>query len=180
MIAPDVDGHSTMQHEDDSDEYLAERPNKSQLKREMQDLQELGVELVKLPADKLAELDLPEKLVDAIVLARRISSHGAQKRQRQYIGGLLSTLDDVAPIRAYLEQLRGADRVSKARFQENERWRARLIAEGDTALAEFLERHPEADSQHLRRLARDAAAEAASGRPPRHARELFRYLQSLG
>jgi ribosome-associated protein len=168
-----------MQDHDDSDEYLAERPNKSQLKREMQELQELGVELVKLPPDKLAELDLPEKLVDAIELARRITSHGAQKRQRQFIGGLLSKLDDVAAIRAFLERMQGADKVSKARFQENERWRERLINEGDTALAEFLERHPEADRQHLRRLARDAAAEAAAGRPPRHYRELFRYLQSL-
>lgn len=168
-----------MQDHDDSDDYLAERPNKSQLKREMQELQELGVELVKLPADKLAELDLPEKLADAIGLARRITSHGAQKRQRQFIAGLLSKLDDVQPIRDYLERMSGADRVSKARFQENERWRTRLIEEGDTALAEFLERHPQADRQHLRRLVRDAQQEAAAGRPPRHFRELFRYLQGL-
>ncbi|HEX2668825.1 MAG TPA: ribosome biogenesis factor YjgA [Gammaproteobacteria bacterium] len=168
-----------MQDHDDSDEYLVERPNKSQLKREMQELQDLGVELVKLPAEKLAELDLPEKLVDAIELARRITSHGAQKRQRQYIGGLLAKLDDVKPIRDLLERQQGADKVSKARFQENERWRERLINEGDGALAEFLERHPEADRQHLRRLVREAAQEAAAGRPPRHARELFRYLQTL-
>lgn len=168
-----------MQDHDDSDEYLVERPNKSQLKREMHELQDLGVELVKLPAEKLAELDLPEKLVDAIELARRITSHGAQKRQRQYIGGLLAKLDDVQPIRALLERQQGADKVSKARFQENERWRERLINEGDRALAEFLERHPEVDRQHLRRLVREAAQEAAAGRPPRHARELFRYLQSL-
>jgi len=167
-----------MQYEDDSD-GLAERPNKTQLKREMQELQELGVELVKLPAAKLAELDLPEKLADAIELARRITSHGAQKRQRQYIAGLLSKLDDVSPIREYLERMSGADRVSKARFQENERWRVRLVAEGDEALAEFLERHPSADRQHLRRLVRDAQQEAAAGRPPRHYRELFRYLQGL-
>jgi len=167
-----------MQYQDDSDD-LAERPNKSQLKREMQELQELGAELVKLPPEKLISLELPEKLTDALALARRITSHGAQKRQRQYIGGLLRDLDDVQPIRDLLERLQGADRVSKARFQENERWRARLIAEGDTALAEFLGRHPEADSQHLRRLVREAAQEAAAGRPPRHARELFRYLQSL-
>jgi len=168
-----------MQQPDDSDD-LVERPNKSQLKREMLELQALGAELVKLPADQLAQLELPEKLADAIALARRITSHGAQKRQRQYIGGLLSKLDDVAAIREFLERIRGADRVSKARFQENERWRERFINEGDVALAEFLERHPDADRQHLRRLVRDAAAEAASGRPPRHARELFRYLQSLG
>jgi len=167
-----------MQYQDDSDD-LAERPNKSQLKREMHELQDLGAELVKLPPDKLISLELPEKLTDALALARRITSHGAQKRQRQYIGGLLRDLDDVQPIRDLLERLQGADRVSKARFQENERWRARLIAEGDTALAEYLQRHPEADSQHLRRLVREAAQEAAAGRPPRHARELFRYLQSL-
>jgi ribosome-associated protein len=167
-----------MQYQDDSDD-LAQRPNKSQLKREMQELQDLGAELVKLPPEKLISLELPEKLTDALALARRITSHGAQKRQRQYIGGLLSKLDDVQPIRDLLERLQGADRVSKARFQENERWRARLIAEGDTALTEYLGRHPEADSQHLRRLVRDAAQEAAAGRPPRHARELFRYLQSL-
>lgn len=168
-----------MHDQDDSEDYLVERPNKSQLKREMQELQDLGVELVKLPPDQLATLELPEKLVDAIELARRINSHGAQKRQRQYIGGLLSKLDDVQPIRDLLERLKGADKASKARFQDNERWRERLINEGDAALAEYLERHPEADRQHLRRLVREAAQEAAGGRPPRHARELFRYLQSL-
>ncbi len=168
-----------MQHPDDIEDDIPEGPSKSQLKRESWELQDLGVELVKLPPAQLATLDLPEKLMDAIELARRINSHGAQKRQRQYIGGLLSKLDDVQPIRDLLERLKGADKVSKARFQDNERWRARLIQEGDTALAEFLERHPEADRQHLRRLVRDAAQEAASGRPPRHARELFRYIQSL-
>lgn len=164
-----------MQDEDD----IPEAPSKSQRKREMLELQDLGAELVKLPETQLATLDLPENLRDAIALARRITSHGAQKRQRQYIGGLLRDLDP-EPIRALLEQLRGADRVSKARFQESERWRARLLAEGDAALSEFLARHPQADHQHLRRLVREAAREAAAGKPPRHARELFRYIQGLG
>lgn len=168
-----------MNHEEEDLEDLPEGPSKSQLKREMLELQDLGAELVKLPAHQLAALDLPEKLQDALELARRITSHGAQKRQRQYIGRLLRDLD-AAPLRAFLEQLKGADRLSKARFQENERWRDRLIDEGDAALAEFLARRPEADRQHLRRLVREAAQEAAAGKPPRHARELFRYLQSLG
>ena len=162
----------------DHDDDNPEGPSKSQLKRESLALQDLGAELVKLPESQLAALDLPEKLRDAIELARRITSHGAQKRQRQYIGRLMHDVD-AEPIRALLEQLRGSDRVSKARFQETERWRDRLIAEGDTALAEFLERRPTADRQHLRRLVREAAQEAAAGRPPRHARELFRYIQGL-
>ncbi len=162
----------------DHDDDIPEGPSKSQLKRESLALQDLGAELVKLPESQLAALDLPENLRDAIELARRITSHGAQKRQRQYIGRLMHDVD-AEPIRALLEQLRGSDRVSKARFQETERWRDRLIAEGDTALAEFLERRPEADRQHLRRLISEAAEEAAAGRPPRHARELFRYIQGL-
>ncbi|HEV7164576.1 MAG: ribosome biogenesis factor YjgA [Gammaproteobacteria bacterium] len=162
----------------DHDDDIPEGPSKSQLKRESLALQDLGAELVKLPESQLAALDLPERLRDAIELARRITSHGAQKRQRQYIGRLMHDVD-AEPIRALLEQLRGSDRVSKARFQETERWRDRLIAEGDTALAEFLERRPTADRQHLRRLVREAAQEAAAGRPPRHARELFRYIQGL-
>jgi ribosome-associated protein len=166
-----------MQHEDDND-GLPEGPSKSQLKRDMQALQELGAELVQLPEQQLASLDLPEKLRDAVGLARRITSHGALKRQRQYIGKLMRDVDP-APLRAALEQFRSTDKLSKARFQETERWRDRLIAEGDTALAEFLERRPQADRQHLRRLVREAAQEAAQGRPPRSARELFRYIQSL-
>jgi len=166
-----------MQHEDDIDD-LPEGPSKSQQKRDMLALQDLGVELVELPEQQLATLELPERLRDAIELARRITSHGAQKRQRQYIGKLLRSVDP-EPLRTALEQFKSADKVSKARFQETERWRDRLISEGDAALAEFLERRPGADRQHLRRLVREAAQEAAAGKPPRSSRELFRYIQSL-
>ena len=163
-----------MDHEDD----IHDGPSKSQQKREMRELQRLGEELIELPETQLAALDLPERLRDAVELARRITSHGAQKRQRQYIGRLMRDLDPV-PLRAALEKLRGTDKASKAWFQECERWRDRLLAEGDMALAEFMGRHPQADRPHLRRLVREAMEDSAAGRPPRHARELFRYLHGL-
>lgn len=163
-----------MQQDDD----ISEGPSKSQLKREAHALQELGEELIRLPEKQLAELDLPERLKDAVELARRISSHGAQKRQRQYIGRLMGELDS-APIRAALERFKGVDQAAKARFKESERWRDRLMGEGDTALTEFLVRFPAADRQHLRRLLREASLESVSGKPPRHARELFRYIHGL-
>lgn len=161
----------------DFNDDIPDSPSRSQVKREAEALQVLGEELISLPEKQLASLPLPSILRDAIKQARRITSHGALKRQRQYIGRLMRELD-AAPIRAKLDQLRGTDKAAKARFHQNERWRDRLIAEGDAALAEFLVQYPRADRQHLRRLMRDAAGDAAC-RPPRHARELFRYIQTL-
>jgi len=153
-------------------------PSKSQLKRDMHALQDLGEELTRLPDKQLAEFELPEKLREAVELARRITSHGALKRQRQYIGRLLRDMD-AGPIQATLDRLKGVDEAAKLRFKESERWRDRLLAEGDAALESFLIRFPLADVQHLRRLLRDTAAEQNAGRPPRHARELFRYIHNL-
>lgn len=163
----------------DFEDDIPETPSRSQTKREAEALQRLGEELVALPESRLAALVLPDKLRDAVEFARRITSHGALKRQRQYIGKLMRGLDP-APIRAGLDAFRHADRLAKVHFQEIERWRDRLIAEGDAALADCLMRFPGADRQQLRQLARAAGQEAAAQQhPARHARALFRYLQSL-
>jgi ribosome-associated protein len=162
-----------MDFEDDN------RPSRAQLKREVEALQRLGEELITLPENQLASVPLPDKLRDAVEFARRITSHGALKRQRQYIGKLMRDVDPV-PIRARLDEFRNTDRLAKARFQQTERWRDRLIAEGDVALAEFMDQCPAADGQQLRQLMRAATEEARTNLPPRHARALFRYIQSLG
>lgn len=155
-----------------------ERPSRSQIKREAEASQSLGEELIALPAKQLAEIPLPENLRDAIRQAQDITSHGASRRQRQYVGRLMRSVD-TAPIRAKLAELRGADRVSRARFQDAERWRTRLLNAGDDAIEEFLAHHPQAERTTLRRLVRDARREAAEGRPLQHARELFRYIHGL-
>jgi ribosome-associated protein len=162
----------------DSNDYTPESPSRSQEKREAEALQKLGEQLIKLPKKQLDLLPLPENLRDAIEHARSINSHGALKRQRQYVGRLMRDIDP-QPVRNKLDELNSADKLSNARFHQNEHWRDRLIADGDAALAEFLVLQPQADRQHLRRLMREAAADAAAGRAPRHARELFRYIQSL-
>lgn len=160
------------------DHDIPEAPSRSQSKRDAEALQQLGEELAALPPGQLAALSLPERLREALELARQLSSRGALRRQRQFIGRLMRDLDP-EPIRARLEELRGADRVSQARFQETERWRQRLLADGAPAVAEFIARFPHADRQRLQDLLRAAAHAADQGQPPRHARELFRYIQSL-
>lgn len=162
---------------DTTDHIPAER-SRSQVKRDAEALQKLGERLIKLPKKQLELVPLPDKLREAIEQARHISARSALKRQRQYVGRLMRNVDP-EPIRSKLDELNNVDKLSKARFHLCERWRDRLITEGDSALAEFLAQHPQADRQHLRRLMREAGNDGSGMRPPRHARELFRYIQSL-
>jgi ribosome-associated protein len=73
-----------------------EEQSRSARKRESHDLRDLGVELVALRPERLASLDLPSFLFDAVNDARRLRSFGAQRRQAQYIGKLMRQLDDEA------------------------------------------------------------------------------------
>lgn len=161
-----------------SDQDISEEPSRSQYKRDAEALQKLGEQLIALPPQHLAAILLPDKLREAIELARQLTSRGALRRQRQYIGRLMRDLDP-APIRTKLDELRGADRISRARFQQAEHWRKRLLVGGDVALTEFLQRFPQADHAHLQRLVREAAQQATGDTPPSRARELFRYLHEL-
>ncbi len=78
---------------------------RSARKRASHELTKLGVELVELRADKVAALDLPERLRDAVAEAHRLTSFGAQRRQAQFIGKLLRKLDEesIAAIRKAVE-----------------------------------------------------------------------------
>lgn len=152
-------------------------PSKTRRKREMHELQALGEALVALPAERLARVPLPEALRGAVQDARRFSSHGAHRRQLQYIGRLMRTVD-AEPIRAALEAVRHQSATEAAAHQRLERLRARLL-ESDEALHDIKTQWPHADLQHLRTLARNARKEAAAAKPPRAARELFRQLRAL-
>jgi len=152
--------------------------SKSQRKREMHALQMLGEELVALPVEQFEQIQLPEELHDAVLEARRIHSHGAHKRQLQYIGRVMRSIDD-APIREQLETLRGQSRRAHAELHRIEQWRDRLLEEGDPALEDLLTQYVQADRQHLRQLVRSAHQEKLLNKPPRAARSLFHYLREL-
>lgn len=152
--------------------------SKSQRKRDSIACQKLGETLVDLTGQKLAALPLPDHLREAILEARGIKSHGARRRQLQYIGKLMRELD-TRPIAEALEGLQREGAQDAARHHRIERWRERLLAEGDNALGALLEDHPGADRQHLRQLLRKARKEQSAGGPQPAARSLFRYLRDL-
>ena len=155
----------------------SEPASKSQRKRDAELLKDLGDELVALAPAELAALPLPERLRDALELARRITAHGAAARQRQLIGKLLRATD-VTAIRAAIEARALARRLEARALHRAEAWRARLIDEGERALAALAAAAPGIDVARLRALATAARDEAAAGRPPAAARELFRCLRA--
>lgn len=152
----------------------AERESRSARKRAAESAQELGERLIALPDAELAALALPEKLLDAVREARRISSRAAGARQRQYIGKLMRSID-TEPIRVALAAKGELDALERQRFARAEKWRDRLIAEGEAALDELKALRPEIDLDAWRELI--AHARGASARAGQ--RELFRALRSL-
>ena len=154
-----------------------QEPSTTQRKRQMHALQALGEMLVALPAERLAELDLPEALREALLHARQISKWGARRRQMQYIGKLMREVD-AAAIRSRLDGWKHAAARDIARLHRAEHWRDRLL-EDESALGALLEHHPGADVQRLRTLIRNARQEAQTSPPPRSARALFQALREL-
>lgn len=154
-----------------------ERPSKSQRKREMEALQDTGAQLVALSANQLAQIELPERLFDAILEAQRIRDFEGRRRQMQFIGKLMREVDP-APIRAKLEQWHGAAHAHTAQQQLVERWRGRLLDE-ENALALFANEYPDSDLQRLRALIAGIRRDQAADRPLRNYRELFRVVRGI-
>lgn len=161
--------------DEDFQEYSA--PSKSQRKREANALQDMGKELVKLSKDRLEKLDLPDALRAEVMEAKRITSHGAIRRQMQLIGKLMRDVDADA-IAEQLAEIRGESHVTKAAFHALEQWRDRLLQD-DEAVTQWLARYPNTDAQPLRQLIRNARREAAESKPPKFSRALFRLLRDM-
>jgi len=152
--------------------------SKTRKKAQMHALQKLGIELVDLSKERLASMQLPETLVEAIRDAQRITAHEGRRRQMQYIGRLMRDIDP-APIQERLDVWRGQSKAEVARQHGMERLRDKLIAD-DSALTEFAQKQPEVDLQALRNLIRNARKEAAEGRPPKSYREIFKVIRDAG
>jgi ribosome-associated protein len=152
-------------------------PSKTRRKAAMHALQDLGEAMVRLTPARLAALALPERLADAIIQARHITRWEARRRQMQFIGRLMRDVDPL-PIQARLEQWAGAPEAEKARLAHVERWRRRLLSEGD-ALDRLCTENAGADRPRLTALLARIRDERARGAPPHAYRELFRTLNTL-
>jgi len=149
--------------------------SKTRKKREMHELQALGVALVELPETQLKTMALADDLLQAVLEAKRIKSHEARRRQMQYIGRLMRDID-AAAIRGRLGEIEGSSAQATAAHRRLETWRERLLAD-DEALTDFAAQHPGADLQTLRTLIRNSRKQLQEGNRTRAYRELFRLIR---
>lgn len=160
----------------DFDEF--DEKSKSQVKRELHALQELGERLASLKPDLLDRLPLTDALRKALADAPKHTAHIARKRHLQYIGKLMRAQDTDA-ILELVDQVDASTRQYNERFHALERWRDRLIAGNDETLEAFVVEYPETDRQQLRSLVRHAQHEAARNKPPAASRKIFKYIRDL-
>lgn len=158
---------------DETEDFIS----KSQIKRELNELKDLGRELIALPKDELLKLDLPENLQEAVLTAHGLQK-GALKRQTGYVGGLVAK-SDYESIKKQLSVLKQPQREAKQRLHQLEDWRDRLLAGDNLIVTELHNQFEDFDGQHVRQLVRNAKREAQQNQPPKSARLLFKYLQQL-
>lgn len=152
-------------------------PSRNELKKQMQDLQELGEAVASLPVDRLDKLKIDERLRDAIDELRRTRSFEGKRRQLQYIGKLMKH-EDPEPLREAVASFRVGSATDTLALHQAEYWRDQLLA-GDDALANWVKEYPATDVQQLRSLVRAARKEKLEPgeRRGRAYRDLFKLVK---
>lgn len=157
-----------------------ERPSKSELKRQVNALQDLGAALIAEPRDRVKRVPMPEDVRDAILECQLITNHEGRRRQLQYVGKKMRTLDEaeVAAIQRAIDSWKGLSKADTNAMHALERRREKLLAD-DKVLTTLLSENPELDGQHLRTLIRNARKEQAENKPPKAYREIFQILKQI-
>lgn len=162
------------QRDDREDDYFV---SKSQRKRDMDALQDLGKTLTGYAPARLKKVPMSDNLREALVEMARLTANGARARQLQYIGRLMRS-EEVEPIRAALEVIEGKSHAEVARMHRLEQLRERFL-EDENMLTEIGNEFPEADLHRMRQLRRNAIKERAETKPPKAYREIFQILREL-
>ncbi|MCC2656310.1 MAG: hypothetical protein K0Q76_1418 [Panacagrimonas sp.] len=132
-------------------------PSKTQLKQASLELQDLGMELLKLSAAQLDAIGMDERLREALRAHGRMPTREAKRRHMHFIGKLIRGGDD-APLRRALIAIRSGEARLLA---EAETWRDRLLAD-DAAMTDWIKAHPQSEIQPLRAMVRNARREIAT------------------
>jgi ribosome-associated protein len=164
---------------EEEERVYAVRPNKTQIKKQIAEIADLAEEIAGLPTGQINSLELPEHIYNAVVQIAAMPPKGARKRQLKYITGELRKID-LTEIQEKLARLKSKSAHAVREQHLAERWRDKLIAdESNDMLTQLLENYPQADSQQIRQLQRNAKKELLAQKPPKSSRLLYKYLKTL-
>jgi ribosome-associated protein len=165
-------------YSDDFEQEFEEEKSKSQVKREMAALRDLGEQITLLPKRELAQIPLSVELSEQVDKIRRMQHREARRREIRYLAKLMDQ-EDLSDVHAAMEQIAAGNKAKARAFQELETMRDELVAGNNALIEEIISRFPDCDRQHLRQLARNAQREFSANKPPTQQRKLFRYLREL-
>jgi len=149
--------------------------SKSEIKRELLDLKDLGKELIALPVKDLNKLNLTERLMDAVLKAQPMT-HGALKREIGRVGKIMVD-EEYEQIQENLKKIKQAHNGEVKQFHQLELWRDELIAGDKEVMNVLVSTFEGLDIQYVRQLIRNAQKEAKQEKTLKSARLLFKYLQ---
>jgi ribosome-associated protein len=154
-------------------------PSRSMLKRASQELQVLGKQLLEMPDSRLDDLNMPERLRDALADYKKTKSFEGKRRQLQFIGKVMRLID-AEPLREAVAEFQLGHARNALSLHQAERWRAELLSDDKDVVTNWAAEYPGTDLQQLRALIRNARKDAAlepEKRSGRAYRELFQYIK---
>ena len=174
-------------HNIESDEDYT---SKSELKRQMHQLQLLGESLITLPNKKLKALSINEELYEAIITAKEMKNDNGRRRQLQRIGKLMRS-ENAEQIESELNTSYKEEQQQKAAKKQQEanllQIYEKLTKGSNNDLAELIEQYPHANRQRLRQLINNVKKEikptdkqvAVDKKPSRNVKRLMEEIQTL-
>jgi len=158
-------------------EDLEDRPSKTELKKAMQRLQDLGQQLADLSPAQIKKLPVNEYLIDTLLELKEITAHEARRRQFQLVGKLLRSENEAVVIAAL------SGRQSSRKQAQLSRWIERLIEQGDPAVNEFVRLHEAAERhtlrQHVLRVQRSVVQQDPEAEQAALRQNLVNYIQQV-
>lgn len=175
----DFEEDETLQSNIEGEEQLA--VSKSELKRQMHQLQTLGESLLDLKDNQLSELKLSDPLTDALTICKQIKKHEAKRRQLQFIGKLMrkEPEETIKRCKILIDSIHHQSSVEAASLHHCEQWRDTIINNEHDGINAFLKEYPGADRQWLRQIVRQHKQEKEKNKPPVAYRKLFQYIKEF-
>ena len=155
-----------------------EKKSRTKVKHEAEELQKLGERLVDLSLEQIKSMEIPENLKKEVIFAKTITRNVAKRRQLQYIGSIMRTIDPAAIVDA-IDRLSMARALASSKFKQMEEIRQELLNGDNSRIETFVNENPGTDRQKLRQLIRNANQEIAAKKTPKSSRLLFKYIREI-